>query len=70
MLCIWRTYFAEERVDLFPRRHTVRDRIANASKIPTEVVNVLGLPPLVSVKPLQATFDLVSSSFPQEKVQK
>lgn len=60
---VWRTYSAGKRADPFHRGYRVPDGFSDASKIPTEVLNLLKLPPSSSVEPLQMMIDLVMSNF-------
>lgn len=69
-LDIWIKYFSATRAELSYRGYAVLYRSADASEIPTEVLNVLWSPALFSVAPLQTTLNLVTSTLPAEEVLK
>lgn len=54
--------------ELFHRRYTVLDGLADASKIPTKMLNVFEHPELFSLERLQTMFDEVTFIFRRKEV--
>lgn len=60
-------YFAGKTAELFHRAYAVLDGFEDASRILTDMLNVLERPPLFLVEPLQKKFNVFISTLPVEE---